>query len=233
MLLNIFEALYASLQAMPAIALTGAFIWGMLSILLSPCHLASIPLIVGFISGREKGSNKEAFFISTVFSAGILTTIAMIGLITGMMGRMFGDIGIYGNYIAAIILFIVGLYLLEIVRFPFLSGLSRPKPKEKGFFAAFILGLSFGAAMGPCTFAYMAPVLGIAFNIAATRFLYAVMLLLFYGIGHCSVIVFAGTFTETVRNYLNWNERSKATLLLRKICGILVIIGGIYLIRNY
>ena len=51
-----------------------------------------------------------------------------------------------------------------------------------------------------------------------------------YGIGHCSVIVFAGTFTEIVQHYLNWNERSRGAIILKKACGVLVILGGVYMI---
>lgn len=232
MIRAIFESLSASLQLTPVIALTASFIWGILSILLSPCHLASIPLIVGFINGQGKISTKRAFLIATLFSLGILITIAAIGLITGLLGRMLGDIGPYGNYIVAVIFFIIGLHLLGIIPLPFLGKSNQPAFKKKGLLAAFILGLVFGIALGPCTFAYMAPILGIAFKIASTQFLYGVTLLFIYGIGHCSVIVFAGTFTEIVQHYLNWNEKSKGTVLLKKICGVLVILGGIYLIRS-
>ena len=76
----------------------------------------------------------------------------------------------------------------------------------------------------------MAPMLGIAFKIATTQFLFGVVLILIYGIGHCSVIVFARTFAEIVQHYLNWNEKSKGAIILKKVCGILVILGGIYLI---
>ena len=102
--------------------------------------------------------------------------------------------------------------------------------KRKGILAAFILGLVFGIALGPCTFAYMAPMLGVTFKLATTNLLYGILLLLVYGIGHCSVIVLAGTSTELVQQYMNWNERSKGAVILKKICGILVLLGGIYLI---
>lgn len=230
MIRAVFEWLSNSIQSTPIIAIVGSFIWGVLSILLSPCHLASVPLIVGFIGGQEIMSAKRAFGLATLFSLGILTTIAIIGLVTGLMGRMLGDIGPYGNYIVAVIFFIVGLYLLEIISFPFLGNLSQPTFKRKGLLAVLILGLLFGIALGPCTFAYMAPMLGITFTIAANRFLYGVLLLIIYGIGHCSVIVFAGTFTEVVQRYLNWNIQSKGVTILKKVCGILVILGGIYLI---
>jgi cytochrome c-type biogenesis protein len=66
--------------------------------------------------------------------------------------------------------------------------------------------------------------------VASTRPVLATSLILFYAIGHCAVIVLAGTFTSMVQRYLNWNERSKGALILKKVCGVLVILGGVYLI---
>ena len=232
MILNIFEWLSNSMQSSLIIALTASLLWGMLSILLSPCHLASIPLIIAFIGEQGKMSTRRAFWLSTSFSLGILTTIAAIGIITGLLGRMLGDIGSYGNYIVAIIFFIIGLHLLEIIQLPFLGKTNQPTFRKKGLLAAFGLGLIFGIALGPCTFAYMAPMLGIVFTVSTTQFLYGAALLFAYGIGHCSVIIFAGTFTEIIQNYLNWNESSRGVGVLKKICGALVILGGIYLILN-
>ena len=37
-----------------AIAGLGCFLWGMISVIFSPCHLASIPLIVAYVGGQEK-----------------------------------------------------------------------------------------------------------------------------------------------------------------------------------
>jgi len=232
MIVTVFEWLSNSMQSNLMIALTASLLWGMLSILLSPCHLASIPLIVAFIGEQGKMSTKRAFWLAVSFSLGILTTITAIGLITGLLGRMLGDIGSYGNYIVAIIFFIIGLHLLEIIQLPFLAKTNQPAFQKKGLLAAFGLGFIFGIALGPCTFAYMAPMLGIVFTVSATQFFYGVLLLLFYGIGHCSVIIFAGTFTEIVQKYLNWNEKSKGTVLIKKTCGILIILGGMYLIWN-
>jgi len=232
MIVTVFEWLSNSMQSNLMIALTASLLWGMLSILLSPCHLASIPLIVAFIGEQGKMSTKRAFWLAVSFSLGILTTITAIGLITGLLGRMLGDIGSYGNYIVAIIFFIIGLHLLEIIQLPFLAKTNQPAFQKKGLLAAFGLGFIFGIALGPCTFAYMAPMLGIVFTVSTTRLYYGVLLLLFYGIGHCSVIIFAGTFTEIIQNYLNWNEKSKGTVLIKKTCGILIILGGMYLIWN-
>ena len=142
---------------------------------------------------------------------------------------MMGDVGRYGNYFVAIIFFLVGLHLLDVIGMPW-SGPGRVGMKRKGMLAAFVLGLVFGIALGPCTFAYMAPMLGVTFKLASTNLSYGILLLFVYGIGHCSVIVFAGTFTEVVQRYMNWNEKSKGSVILKKVCGVLVLLGGIYLI---
>lgn len=226
----IFEWLNSLIQSSYSFALIASLIWGILSILLSPCHLASIPLIVGFIGEQGRMTTKKAFWLATSFSVGILITIAIIGLITGLMGRMLGDVGVYGNYFVALIFFVIGLHLLEIIEIPFIGKTNQPVFQKKGILAAFLLGLIFGIALGPCTFAYMAPMLGIVFTVSTTQFLFAVLLLLFYGIGHCSVIVFAGTFTEVIQRYLDWNKDSKGMVIVKKLCGVLVILGGIYLI---
>ena len=229
MIEQLFETLTHAVEGTPLIALAAAFAWGILSILLSPCHLASIPLIVGFIDQQGQMTTRRAFGISMLFAVGILITIALIGAITAAAGRMMGDVGRYGNYFVALIFFVVGLVLLDVIPMPF-SGPGQVQMKRKGMVAAFLLGLIFGIALGPCTFAYMAPILGVAFKVATTSALYGAFLLLVYGVGHCSVIVAAGTSTEMVQKYLNWNEQSKGAVILKKICGVLVLLGGVYLL---
>ncbi|MGA2070959.1 MAG: cytochrome c biogenesis protein CcdA [Sedimentisphaerales bacterium] len=229
MIERIFTSLTHAVEGTAAIAIAASFVWGILSILLSPCHLASIPLIVGFIDEQGRISTKRAFWISTLFAVGILITIGAIGAITAAAGRMMGDVGKYGNYFVAIVFFLVGLHLLDVIPMP-VSGPGQVGIKRKGMLAAFILGLVFGIALGPCTFAYMAPMLGVTFKVAQTNLLYGVALLLVYGLGHCSVIVFAGTFTEVIQRYMNWNERSRGAIILRWVCGVIVIFGGLYLI---
>jgi cytochrome c-type biogenesis protein len=226
---QLFTALTRALEGAPAVALAAALVWGVLSILLSPCHLASIPLIVGFIDEQGRISTRRAFVISTLFAVGILITIAAIGAATAAAGRMMGDVGKWGNYFVAIIFFVVGLHLLDVIPMPW-SGPGNVGMKRKGMLAALILGLVFGIALGPCTFAYMAPMLGVAFRTGGTDPLFGAVLLALYGVGHCSVIVAAGTSTELVQRYLNWNERSKGAVVLKRACGGLVMLGGLYLL---
>lgn len=229
MLEHLFTTLSRAVEGGPLLALSAAFAWGILSILLSPCHLASIPLIVGFIDEQGKISTRRAFQISLLFGLGILITIGLIGAITGAAGRMMGDIGPYGNYFVAAIFILVGLHLLGVIPMPF-TGPGQVAMKRRGRLAAFLLGLIFGIALGPCTFAYMAPMLAVTFRLASTQLVYGILLLLAYGIGHCFVIVLAGTFTEIVQRVLNWNEASHGALILKKICGILVLLAGLWMV---
>ncbi len=231
MLEQLFTGLNHAIEGAPGLALSAAFAWGILSILLSPCHLAGIPLIVGFIGGQGPVSTRRAFWLALLFSVGILITIGVIGALTAAAGRLMGDVGAAATYLVAALFFVVGLHLLGLIPMPG-SGPGQVGLKRKGLLAALILGLVFGLALGPCTFAFMAPVLGVTFKLAATRLGYGILLLAVYGAGHCSVIVLAGTFTEVVQRYLNWNERSKGALIFRKICGVLVLLGGCYLLYS-
>jgi len=226
---KLFTSLTRAVEATPLIAVAASFVWGILSVVLSPCHLSSIPLIVGFIGKQGPVSTRRTFAISALFAGGILITIAAVGTVTAAAGRMMGDVGRYGNYFVAAIFFLVGLYLLDVIPMPW-SSPGQIGMKRKGLLAAFLLGLIFGIAIGPCTFAYMAPMLAVTFRVASTALLYGIVLLAAYGIGHCSVIVLAGTSTGLVQRYLNWNEKSKGAVIVKRICGVLVLLAGLYLI---
>lgn len=226
---ELFSSLTRALESVPSMALFGAFAWGILSVILSPCHLSSIPLIVAFIDRQGKVPLRRALMISLLFSLGILLTICMVGVVTAAAGRIMGDVGRWSNYVIAVFMLAIGLFLMDVISIP-LPDAVQPTMRRKGLLSAFLLGLFFGIALGPCTFAYMAPVLGLAYHVAATQPCYAVALLALYGVGHCSVIVLAGTFTGVVQRYLDWNERSKGTMIVKKVCGGLVILGGLWLL---
>ena len=226
---QLFSYLTHAVEGTPLLALSAAFLWGILSIILSPCHLASIPLIVGFINNEGPMRTRGALAISSLFAGGILATIALIGVITAAAGRMMGDVGAYGNYFVALIFFAVGLHLLGILPMP-LGGPGQVGMRRKGLWAALILGLVFGIALGPCTFAFMAPVLGVCFKLGASSLAYGILLLLAYGVGHCAVIVAAGTSTTVVQRYLNWAGESKGMAITKCVCGVLVLCGGLWLV---
>jgi cytochrome c-type biogenesis protein len=226
---TLFSRLSDAMNGAPLVALAAAFAWGVLSIVLSPCHLASIPLIVGFLQGGSAVTPRRAAGLSTLFALGILLSIALIGAATAAAGRMLGDLGPWGNYAVAGVFFVFGLHLLDVLPIP--DGW-RPAPNQprRGALGAFLFGLVFGVALGPCTFGFMAPVLGVTFGMAKTAPVFAFGVLALFGLGHCAVIGLAGVSSTWVQRWLDWQNGTPGAKWLRRACGLLVLLAGVYLV---
>jgi cytochrome c-type biogenesis protein len=225
---TLFTWLSDAMSSSTWLAVLAAAGWGMASLVLSPCHLASIPLVVGFIAKRKDTTPRQAFGYALLFALGILLSIAAVGGATAAAGRMLGDVGPWANYVVAAVLVAVGLHLLGVLPLPWERGVSLPR--YQGKVAALLLGLIFGLALGPCTFAYLAPVLGVIFTVARTRPGFAALLLLAYGIGHCTLIVGAGASTEKGQRVLDWHGNSQGAVWMRRACGLLVLAGAAWLV---
>jgi cytochrome c-type biogenesis protein len=228
---QLFITLTDAMTGAPAIALAAAFAWGVLSIVLSPCHLASIPLIVGFLQGGAAVTPRRAAGLATLFALGILGSIALIGALTTAAGRMLGDLGVWGNYAVAAVFFVFGLHLLDVLPIP--EGW-RPAPSQprRGPLGALLFGFIFGVALGPCTFGFMAPALGVTFGAASTAPIFALGVLTLFALGHCAVIALAGVSSTWVQRWLHWQGRHPGAVWLRRGCGFLVLAGGGYLVLN-
>lgn len=202
-----------------------------MSIVFSPCHLASVPLIVGFISTQEDASTKRAFRLSLVFSLGVLASIALIGVTTASLGRLFGDLGAVGNMAVAVVFFVFGLYLMDLLPLNWASRLPATT-RLRGMSAALSLGLVFGVGLGPCSFAFLAPLLMVVFGQAETDHALAVGLLGAFALGHCGVIALAGTAAHRAQAIMSWGSRSSVARWVRRACGALVFLAGVYLLLS-
>ncbi len=161
---------------------------------------------------------------------GLMVGLAIIGLITGLLGKMLGDVGNWTEPVMGVIFMVMAFFIADIFKMPsFLSG-GVGNTARKGIWGALSLGFLLGIALGPCSFAFMAPILGIVFTSAGSQFAFALTLVLAYIIGHCLVIILAGTFAGSVQSYLKWSSASRGTKIVRIVCGILVFIAGLYLI---
>ncbi len=216
--------------ATAAFALPAAFAWGVLSVALSPCHLASVPLVVAYMSGTvELPSGRRALWISSAFAVGILGSIAMIGAATAAAGRMLGDVGRTGNWILSAVFFAVGLNLVGVLPLPSFGSVPAQE-RRRGALGALLLGLLFGVTLGPCTFAFMAPLLVLAFrDSAAGTVTHGVLLIALYGLGHAMAIALAGTSLQSVSRWLGWKAGARATVLVKGVAGAALILGGTYL----
>ena len=153
-------------------------------------------------------------------------TIAAVGGITAALGRMLGDVGAL-KYVVAVVFAVVGLWLIGVIRLPDLTLRRNDRLQGRGAAGAFGLGLVFGLALGPCSFGFMMPMLAVAFRNAAAHPMAAAGLIGSYALGHTGVIVVAGTFASLVQRWLDWNERSSGTRIMRIVCGVLVILAGV------
>ena len=138
---------------------------------------------------------------------------------------MLGDVGSM-RYVVAVVFALVGLWLIGIIRLPDLRVRGCDRLQGRGAAGAFGLGLVFGLALGPCSFGFMMPLLAVAFRNAASHPLAAAGLIGAYVLGHTGVIVVAGTSANLVQRWLDWNERSLGTRIVRIACGVLVTLAG-------
>ena len=93
LMLELFTRLTMMLEVSIFLAMVAAFLWGILSVVLSPCHLAGIPLIMGHIVTQSDGTKKKAGIMALLFALGILVTLLIIGIVTSLLGRLAGDAG--------------------------------------------------------------------------------------------------------------------------------------------
>ena len=223
---QIFLAINEWMVSGTALAAAGCFLWGMVSVLFSPCHLASIPLIVGYVGGQsEIVEGRKAAGYAVLFTFGLFITIATIGIICAMLGRMMGDIGSWWAILVGLILVWVGLDMLGIAACS-MPGNFMGRLKLKGFAGAFVLGLAYGALSGSCTFGFIAPILAII--TVQEQVATGILLILLFGVGHCIPIVIAGSSTSLVRKLLESNRWQQGGTLFRRLAGVLICLLGAY-----
>ena len=210
------------------VAAAGCFLWGLVSVLFSPCHLASIPLIVGYVAGQGRIIHgREAARYAVAFTSGLFVTIATIGILCTLLGRMLGDIGPYWTILVGAVLLWVSLDMMGLAKCSVSGGLMG-RFKVKGVGGAFLLGLAYGVLSGSCTFGFIAPILAII--TIQEKILTGVVLIVLFASGHCLPIVVAGSSTALVQRWLENGAMRHGGTWFRKIAGAVIGLLGIYFI---
>ncbi len=215
-----------------ALAGAGCFLWGGISVLFSPCHLASIPLIVGYVGGQEKMIQPRlAGVYSALFTTGLFITIALIGVICALLGRMLGDVGGYWQVFIGLVLIWVALGMLGVEKCS-MSGNTLYRLNLRGKWGALALGLAYGVLSGSCTFGFIAPILAII--TVQERVATGVILILLFALGHCLPIVIAGSSTAAVKKLLENSTWNGAGTWFRKLAGATIaLLGGYFIITPF
>jgi cytochrome c-type biogenesis protein len=227
---ELLTAFAGAFSASAGFALPAALLWGVLSVVLSPCHLSSVPLVVAYMNASdEPPSGGRALRISSAFAGGILASIALVGAVTAAAGRMLGDVGRTGTWVLAAVFILVGLNLLGFLPLPALVT-APTSTRRRGPIGALFLGFVFGAALGPCTFAFLAPLLGFALRASAADAGYGALLVGAFGLGHAGAIALAGSSFQAVQRWLGSRWGGKAVSALRRGAGAAVLAGGAYFV---
>lgn len=206
----------------------GCFLWGMVSVLFSPCHLASIPLIIGYVGGQNQlVEGRKATLYAVFFTSGLFITIAIIGILCSLLGRMLGDVGPYWTIVVGLLLIWVALDMLGIATCSLPGGVMS-RLAIKGLSGAFVLGLAYGLLSGSCTFGFIAPIL--ALIAMQTKMFTGLIFILLFAIGHCIPIVVAGSSTAMVKRLLANSSWQQGGRIFRRLAGTLISLLGIYFV---
>ncbi len=223
---GLFNYVSELVQTQGWMAFPACFLGGVVSSA-SPCVLAMIPLVIGYVGGCAEGSQKKAVQYSLVFTIGLTITFTVLGLVAGIMGRLFGDAGRFWNYALPVLAIVLGLQLLGV--FNFNIGISqRFLPKRRALAGALIMGLLFGIIASPCA----TPVLAVILTFAAVQrdVLYSGSLLLAYALGHWVLVLGAGISTGFAQRMLESKGISNFSTYSKKAAGVILIGVGIYLL---
>ena len=225
---TLFGELSAGLNESLAIAVAAAFSWGLASLALSPSHLTSIPLLVAFFNGQPATSTRRAGGLAALFAAGIFGAVVIVGVATAGAGRLVGDIGPWASYAVAGVFFVTGLALLDIIPANWQAPPSRGSAAVEGP----VPWCWDSSSLGPCTFAYLAPVLGVAFAAGTQSVSVGVTLVAAFAVGHCALIVLAGASAGRLRRILAAAGYGARLQLWRRSSGVLVLVDGLYLLYS-
>jgi cytochrome c-type biogenesis protein len=100
------------------------FLAGLLTSL-TPCMLSMLPITIGYIGGYETQTRLQAAAQSTWFALGLATTLAGLGIVAAVVGKIYGQIGLGLPIVVSAIAILMGLNLLEALplRLPSVGGL--------------------------------------------------------------------------------------------------------------
>jgi len=226
--MTFFDNIEQLVTAYPLLAVGAVFMAGVLSSA-SPCVLATIPLVVGFVGGYSDGDRWKAFRYSLTFIMGLSLTFTALGAAAGILGTMFGTLGGPWHLIAGIIALIMGGQLIGLyeIRLPIKRDF---KPKRDGLVGSFFLGLFFGVVSSPCA----TPVLVVLLTVVASKgqVLYGIALLFTYAVGHCLLMLLAGTFTGFIEAFVKARGVVNISQWAKRLGGLVITLVGLYLIWN-
>ena len=194
---------------------------------LSPCSIAIIPLIMGYVLGFSNQGVAKTFLQLVFFILGSSVVFSIIGIICALAGKVFISIGgAYFMLFIASFVMVMGLKLLNVLDFEF-PVFIKQIPKNEGnnlLLYPFIVGVFFSLAGTPCSTPILMAIM--SFAALANKIFLAVLMLFLFAIGQSVIILLVGVGLSKVKSMKSLNNFSEVLL---KISGVLLILASIYI----
>jgi len=221
----LLENIQTIIQNNHSLAFIAVFFGGLISAA-SPCVLAAIPLIIGYVGGYSEGNKKKAALYSLVFILGLSITFTVLGAAASAMGSFLSFAGRWLYVGLALIAVVMGLQLMGLIEIPLPFQKTR-QVKSRGLWGAFILGLLTGTVSSPCA----TPVLAVILAYVSTQgyILYGGSLLFAYAVGHCALIFVAGLSIGLTENIISSKGIKNFSVYSKRFSGALLVVVGLYL----
>ncbi|MCI0533009.1 cytochrome c biogenesis protein CcdA [bacterium] len=214
---------------MTDISLVIAFTAGLVSFL-SPCVLPIIPGFLAYLAGSTVGDSRAhrlAIFINSIFFVlGFSVVFAVLGvLLNTILERVAYDAQAWLARIGGALIIFFGLYLMGLIKIPFLE--REYKPQVKGsfnsrYFTSFLFGAAFAAGWTPCVGAVLGGILGLAASSPGSAF----PLLLSYALGLGLPFLLVGLFTAQAQSFIQ--KYAKTAKYVNVAFGALLVIIGVF-----
>jgi len=209
----------------------GAVFLGGVTTAANPCSLAGVPVLIGLAGGqRAVTDGRRGLVTALVFVAGLATSFSAMAVAAVSAGSYFGATSPLWPWIIAAVCLLAATQFWDLWHLSLPQWLGRIRPAKSGLVPAFGMGLLFGVISAPCA----APVLVVVLTYVASKasFAYGLFLLWLYAVGHCALVIVAGTSMGAMRRLLASERYARANLLVRRTSGVLIGLVGLYLIAN-
>jgi cytochrome c-type biogenesis protein len=216
----------------PQISLVAAFAAGLVSFL-SPCVLPLIPAYISFMTGMSLAEltspqRRTARLIGPVllFVTGFTVVFVALGAGASVLGSLLNANRVLLTRAAGVVVFLLGVVLLDMVPLPFLrggSGIDASTFRRFGGWASLALGLAFPFALGPCA----GPVYGAILTLAVDGRSVGAgsLLLLAYSIGLAVPFILTAVLLDRATVALTWLARRAK--VINRIAGVVLVVLGL------
>lgn len=223
---NLVQVFSNTNQATWYLLLFASFVGGLLASL-SPCSLAMLPLIIGYVGGYSKETPFRTFLQLCCFILGTAIVFTIIGIACALTGSVFASaMGGYFTILMASLLLVMGLKLLGILDFetPTIIKAMPTNSTNSIFLYPVLLGITFALAGTPCSTPILAGIM--AFAAIGKNLSMAVLMLFLFALGQGLILILAGLFTSSIKNM---RSLANFTEILLKFSGVLLLGVAIFL----